>query len=145
MSGLPEKTMPRQENRFLSLVDGAPGHHARVEFDLPKGGFISRHIVLQYTQECLRLLRAKIDSLKVLDLHLGLALLQQSPKNQKEVPNVHPNLHAVRVVLPVLIGIREFDLRLRRISHRNASVAGFGTRKKDWTGRTSAASLEPLV
>src|SRR4029077_8231172 len=53
-------------------------HHPRVEFDLAECAFVAPDVLLKDAEESLRLLRAQVDALEVLDFNLGLALLQQS-------------------------------------------------------------------
>ncbi len=75
--------------------------HPRIELDLAKRAFVARHILLQKSQQSLGLLRAQVNSLKIADLNVGLALLLQGAEDKKKVPYIDPHLYAVRVVLPV--------------------------------------------
>ena len=91
--------------------------HPRIEFDLAECVFITRDVLLQKPQQRLGLLRAEIDALKILDFHLGLALLLQRPKNQKEVPDIDPHLHAVGIAFAIVLIILQFDVRLGWKAH----------------------------
>jgi len=75
--------------------------HARVKLDLPESALVAAHVLLQKSQQRLSLLRAQINSLEVLDLHVGFGLLLQRAEDQEEVPDIHPHLHAVGVILAV--------------------------------------------
>src|SRR6266436_10341701 len=107
-----------------------PGHHAGVQFDFPEGAFVSGHVVLQNPQQRFGLLWAQIDALEVLNFHLGFTLLQQRSKDQEEIPDIDPNLHAVGVALSIVAGIAQFDVGLIWVGHRDASVAGFAAGEK---------------
>ena len=88
------------------LVYGPRGTHARIEFDLTKSSLVARYVLLKKSQQCLRLLRAQIDALKITDLYVRLALLLQGAKNKKKVLDIDPHLHAVRIVLAIVRIVR---------------------------------------
>src|ERR1700684_837885 len=75
--------------------------HTRVELDLPESALVAPYVLLEKAQQRLSLLRAQINSLEVLDLHLGFCLLLQRAKDQEEVPNIDSHLHAVGIILAV--------------------------------------------
>ena len=80
--------------------------HPRIELDLAKRAFVARYILLQKSQQSLGLLRAQVDSLKITDLNVCLALLLQRAEDKKKVPYIDPHLHAVRIALAVVRIIR---------------------------------------
>ena len=75
--------------------------HARVKLDLAESAFVTAHVLLQKSQQRLSLLRAQINSLEVLDLHLRFGLLLQRTEDQEEVPDIDPHLHAVGIILAI--------------------------------------------
>src|SRR6476660_10002093 len=114
--------MPREiwpasltSSRGERSVDRIGSHHTRIQFDFAKGAFVSGYILLQDGRQGFRLLRAEIDPLKVIDLHLGFALLLQGTEDQKEIPDIDSHLHAVGIVLSILSGVDQFDVGLRWI------------------------------
>jgi len=100
-------------------------HHARIEFDFAEGVFVSSDVLLQHAEQGLGLLGTEVDSLKILDFDLRLALLEQSAENEEEIPDVDADLHAVGVVLAVVGSVGQLDGGLGWICHRAQSVAGF--------------------
>ncbi len=102
------------------LVDRAGSHHTWIKLDFAKRALISGNILLQDRRQGLGLLRAQVDSLKIIDLHLGFALLLQDPEYEEEIPDIHPHLHAVGVVFAVFAGIDEFDIWLGWVRHRKS-------------------------
>ena len=119
-------------NLFLGsfLVHRATRHHARIQFDLSERAFVTPHILLQDAEEGLCLLGAQVDSLEILDFHLGLALLQQSSEHEEEIPHIHADLYAVNIVLAIVTRVRQLDIGLNWIGHRAASLAGYRNRGK---------------
>jgi hypothetical protein len=91
--------------------------HARVELDFTEGAFVARYILLKKSKEGLRLLRAKINALKISNLYLSLALLLQGPKDHEEIPDIHSHLHAIGVGFAVVRSTAELDVRLWRNTH----------------------------
>src|SRR5215471_434134 len=85
-----------------ALVYRAGSLNPWVEFDFTKRALIVRHVLVKDRSQCLRLLWAQIDSLKITNFHLVLRLLLHRAKHQKEVPDVHPHLHAVGVGLAIV-------------------------------------------
>src|SRR5580700_11041633 len=112
-------------------------HHAGIEFDFAEGILVSRDVLLQHSEQGLGLLRAQIDALKILDLDLGFALLDERAEHQEEVPDIHANLHAVGIVFTIVGSIGQSDGGLSRIRHRDASVAVLWLRKKAATPLTT--------
>jgi len=94
-----------------------------IEFELAECALIAAYVLLQNGHECFGLLRAEVHALEVLDLDLGLALLLHGSEDQEEIPNVDSDLHAIGVVLAILGGIDEFDVRLDWDRHRLLSLA----------------------
>src|SRR5208282_2629031 len=90
---------------------------ARIKFDLAERGFVVRHVLLHERHERLGLLRADINPLKVSQLHLRLRALLHRPENQEEIPDIHPDLHAVGVGLAIIGGLYELHIRLVRCNH----------------------------
>src|SRR5580698_3868009 len=90
----------------LSLMYRSLRPHARVELDLAEGALVAGDILLQEAEQRLRLLRAQVDALKVLDFDLLLGLLLQGSEDEEKIPDVDPHLHAVGVVLAI---VGEFD------------------------------------
>ena len=70
-----------------------------------------RHILLQDVEQRLGLLRADIDALKVVDRDVIRRRLVHPAEHQEEVPQVHADLHAVGIVLAILRGVDELNLR----------------------------------
>jgi hypothetical protein len=105
---------------LTTLVDRPRRIHPGIEFDLAKGVFILNDVLLKNREQRLRLLRTDVDSLKICDFDLRLALLLQGAEDQEEVPNVDADLHAVGVVLAVGRRIGQFDIGLR--GHHGLSV-----------------------
>src|SRR5438105_3536237 len=97
--------------------------HARIKFDLAKGALVTDYVLLQDIEQRLRLLRAQIDALEVIDLDLGLALLLQGAKGQEKVPDIDPHLHAVGIIFAIVGGVDELDIGLSWIRHKGISVA----------------------
>src|SRR6476660_1622509 len=106
------------------LVHRAGSHHTRIQLDLTKCAFVPGYILLQDGRQGFGLLRTQINSLEIIDLHLRLALLQKRAEYQKEVPDVHPHLHAVGIILAIVGSIAQFDIGLNWVRHKSASVAG---------------------
>src|ERR1700747_1617800 len=105
------------------LMHRARSHHSRVEFNLAKGTLISRNVLLENRHKCLCLLRTQIDSLKITDFHLSLALLLQGAEHQEEIPNIYAHLHAVSIVFAVVRRVEQLDIGLRGYGHKCFSVA----------------------
>src|SRR5437899_1095927 len=87
----------------------------RLELDLPEGSLVLRHILLQHIQQRLGLLWTHVYALKILDRHLIRRGLVHHAEEQKEVPEIDPDLHTIGVALAIVGGVGEVDLRrLRR-------------------------------
>src|SRR2546423_6011795 len=103
----------------MALVDDPGRGHARVELDLAERLLIIGDVLLQDGVQRLRLLRAQVHALEVADLDLARRLLLQRAEDEKEVPNVHADLHAVGVALAVVLTLDQLDLGLLWIRHRD--------------------------
>jgi len=114
----------------FSSVHRAAGHHAWIQFDLSERAFISCNILLQDAEQCFCLLRAQIDSLEILNFHLGFTLLHKCSEDQEEIPYVHADLYTVGIVLAIVVRVRQLHIGLYWVGHRDASVAGFAARKE---------------
>ena len=66
------------------LVHRPGSHHTRVQLDLTKRAFVAGHVLLQDGRQRFGLLRTQVNSLKIIDLHLGLALLLKVPNTRKK-------------------------------------------------------------
>jgi hypothetical protein len=88
------------------LVNRPRRRHPRIKFDLAECAFIPLHVLLQESEKRLGLLRAQVNSLKILDLDMAFGLLLQRPEDHKKVPDIHAHLHTVRIVLSVIGIIR---------------------------------------
>src|SRR3984957_6724971 len=102
------------------LVHLAPGIHARVKFDFSEGGFVPGNILLQESEQRLRLLGAEVNALEVSDLNLSFALLLYGAKYEEKVPDIHSHLHAVCIGFPIVGGIDQLDIGLWRSAHKQA-------------------------
>src|SRR5260370_24866369 len=104
----------------MTLVHWPTRRHPRIQLDLAESIFVARDVLLQQSEQCLGLLRAQIDPLKISNLHLRFALLLQGAEDQKEVPDVHTHLHAVGVAFAVVRRICQFDIGLCWKGHKLA-------------------------
>ena len=86
--------------------------HSWIELDLAEGTLVSRYILLQQSKQSFGLLWAEIYALKIANLDLRLGLLLQSAKNEEEIPNIDPHLHAVGVTLAIGGVIGELNVGL---------------------------------
>ena len=99
--------------RGHALVDGAAAlRQFGLERDGAEGLFVLGEVVAQEVEECLGLLRAKVDALKVLDVELLGGVLVHGAKDEGEVPDAHPDLHAVGVVAAEVGGTGDLDFGL---------------------------------
>ena len=87
---------------------------AGFEANLAESGFVLAYILLQHVQQRLGLLRADVDPLEVLDLHVFLRGLADMAEHQKEVPEIHPDLHAVGIAFAVVGRFLKYDPGLGR-------------------------------
>src|ERR1700681_537257 len=103
---------------------------ARFKFDLAERGLVVGHVLLQERHERLGLLRAEINPLKVSQFHLRLRALLHRPENEEEIPDIHPDLHAVGVGLAVIGGLHELHIRWVPCIHVSQCNAGTDYRAK---------------
>lgn len=96
--------------------------HARIEFDLAESAFVACHVLLQESEQSFSLLRTEINTLKIPDIDLGLALLLQRAEDQEKVPDIDAHLHTVGIVLAVVRSVGQLDVRLRWEVHTLGSV-----------------------
>src|SRR5207244_5258361 len=132
-----------------ALLHLALSHHARIELDLPKRALIPRDVLLQNCHERLGLLWAEVNSLKIADLDLRLALLLEGAEDQEKIPDIHAHLHAVRIALTVIVCINQLDVGLSWHGHKAISVTGVAREGKRLALRReinrSASSLGVMV
>src|SRR5215472_6104200 len=91
--------------------------HGGIELDFAEGLFVLDHVLLQDGHQRFGLLRAQVDSLEVLHLHLACALRLHAAEDQQEVPNADAHLHGVGVALAVFGGVDEVNVGLGRNGH----------------------------
>lgn len=103
-------------------MDGPARHHSGIKFDLAKCVLITHYVLLQNGEQRFCLLRTEVNSLKILYLNLGLALLLKSAENQEKIPHIHAYLNAVRIGFPVIRGVNHLDIGLSRNRHKPCSV-----------------------
>jgi hypothetical protein len=103
------------------LVDRAGVRHLRIQLYLAKGVFVVGDILLQNRHQRLRLLRAQINALKVVDLDFRLAPLLHGAEDKKEVPYVDTYLDAVGVVLAIACFVYDLNIWLSRHGHAEES------------------------
>src|SRR5256885_3168782 len=105
----PARTPLLLDRHAALLHDTSAG--LRFELDLAECVFVLRYVLLQYVEQRLGLLGAYIDALKILDGDLVGSGLIDDAEEQKEIPQVDTDLHAVRVVFPVIGGVGQVDFR----------------------------------
>ncbi len=86
--------------------------HSRIELYLSESRFISGDVLLQQSEQRFCLLGAEIDSLEISNLHLRFGLLLQGAEGEKEIPDVHAHLDAIRVILAIARVVGQFHVRL---------------------------------
>src|SRR5580658_1092808 len=69
----------------------------RFQLDLSKRRFVLAHVLLQYVQQGLGLLRADVNALKILDGHVISSALIHHSEGDQEIPERHANLNAVGI------------------------------------------------
>src|SRR6185369_6468383 len=92
----------------LPLLRGDGG----IKLDFPKGAFILLDILLQNRQQCLGLLWAEVDPLKVLYFHILRIQRLQASEHKQKVPNAHANLDGVGIAITVVRRIDQADIGL---------------------------------
>src|SRR6476660_1325413 len=92
----------------LGLLRGDAG----IELDFAERAFILAHVLLQDGQQRLGLLRAEIDSLKILHLDFLRCDRLQASKEQQNVPYAHADLYGVGVAVTVGGRINQADVGL---------------------------------
>jgi hypothetical protein len=109
-------TVNGSAGRRAGLLDDA-AFGMRFQLDLPECGFVLGYVLLQDIQQCLGLLWAEVNALKIVDCHVVSGSLVDPPEHQKEVPQIHAYLNAVGVVLPVLRAINQLNLGRGLLRH----------------------------
>ena len=79
---------------------------------MPEGLLVLLHVVREYVQQRLGLLRAQVNRLEVLDLDLFGRGLVHGPEDELEVPHAHAHLDAVRIAFAVLVRVQQRQRRL---------------------------------
>src|SRR4029077_14685737 len=128
------------------LVNGS-AWSAWIKFDLAERGLVVGHVLLQERHERLGLLRAQINSLKVSQFHLRLRALLHRGENEEEIPDIHPDLHAVGVGFAVIGGLHELHIRLVPCIHVSQCNAGQSTEQstEQSTGQSTEQSAENAI
>ena len=120
--------------------------HSWIELDLTKRAFVICDVLVKDCCQCLGLLRAQINSLKIADLYLVLRLLLHRAEDDEKVPDVYPDLHAVGIGFPVLVSVHNGEIRLSRIDHHGSQCNGNGgIGKADWAFTLWALGFGPEV
>src|SRR5260221_11811957 len=81
------KIVLRPSHNCRWLVDRPDGSHLRIELDLAESLFVLRHVLSQYGEQRLGLLRAQVDALEILHFHLYRRLLLQRAEDHAEIPH----------------------------------------------------------
>ena len=117
---------------------------ARIELDLAEGGFVVRNVLLEQRHERLGLLRAQINSLEVMKFDLRFRALLHGAEDEKEVPDIDANLHAVGVRLAVFGRLNKLNIGLiLRIHERKFTLLGVDGAKMG--GDEAKGTLAPDV
>src|SRR6266849_9672102 len=91
----------------------------RLQLDLAERALVLADILLQHIQQGLGLLRTEIDALEIVNVDVVRRGLVHQPEQQKEVPKVDANLHAVGIAFAILGCIDQVNLGLLwRLAHR---------------------------
>src|SRR5579871_5132320 len=99
------------------LLDDASGA-GWLQLNFTEGGFVLRDVLLEDVQKGFRLLRADINSLKIMYSDgVGTGLIDPA-EHQQEVPQIDADLHAVSVIFPIFGRIDQLDLWRRWLTHR---------------------------
>ncbi len=78
--------------------------------------FILLQVLLQQVCERLRLRGTQVDALKILDGdRIRPALVTNRSEEQEKVPQVHPHLHAVGVIVSIIRRVGEVHARWNRL------------------------------
>ena len=128
------------------LLHGAAGCFW-LQPDLAECRFVLRDVLLQHIEKRLRLLRAEIDALEVVNDHVLGAAFGQRAEGEKDIPEIRPDLDAVGVIFPIFGEFDKLDFRLsRRMCHGEApserlqemaGTTGLEPATSDVTGRRS--------
>jgi hypothetical protein len=139
----PEPESQPGSGRHAGWLLDESGAGARLEPNLAERGFVLAHILLQHIQQGFGLLRADVDPLEIMDLHVFRRGLVDIAKHQKKVPKVDPDLHAVGVAFAVVGRFVEYDPGLGRCHrttwYRNGPVL-FPARFQGSGGRSAGES-----
>jgi len=111
-----------------------PNRSARVELDFAEGAFVVGDVLLEQRHERLGLLRAQINSLEVMKFDLRFRALLHGAEDEKEVPDIDANLHAIGVGLAVFGRLNELNIGLiLRVHDRQFTLLGAdGQRWRAW-------------
>src|SRR5579884_2502526 len=101
----------RRASAGVGLLDGR-ACNARFQPNFAESGLVLRQVLRQHVGKRLGLLRADIDALEVVDLHVLRRGLVHSAEHKEEIPQIDADLNAVGVALTVVPGIGELDFRL---------------------------------
>src|SRR6185437_842559 len=97
---------------------------AGLELDFAERRLVLFDVLLQHVKQGFGLLGTNVNALEVRDGNSVRGSLIDAPEQQQEVPQVHPDLNAIRVILTVLRSVRQLDLGRRRLAHRLQSSTG---------------------
>src|SRR5215475_8217278 len=100
---------------FGLLYDSAAG--VRLQLDLPESGFVLRDVLLQIVEQRFGLLVTDVDALKIMNRHVVRRRLANTAEHQEEIPKIHANLYAVRIIFAIFRGIDELNLRCGLLRH----------------------------
>ena len=125
IDNFPTRAPDHRRQRSAGNLELRSRDDALVELDLAKRRLILRDVLLQHVEKRLRLLRAQINSLKIAQLNLRFRTLLHRSKHEKKVPDIHADLHAVRIGFAIFRCVDEFHIRLRRCIHsKKCTVSG---------------------
>ena len=87
------------------------------QLDLPESGFVLGHVLLQDVEQRLGLLGAEVDALEIVDGHHVRGSLVDPAEHEEEIPQIHADLNAIGIVLPVLGGVDQLNLGRGLLRH----------------------------
>lgn len=92
--------------------------------NFPERAFVLAHILLHEFHQRFCLLRAEVDALKIVNLHLIRRGLGDAAEHEEEVPQVQPDLHAIGIILTIFGGADQMNLWGGLLSHKNRVSPG---------------------